>query len=997
MLALLAAGSAAAKQADANTVPQSILTNDREAEILVVGTRASLQSAIARKKNAETTVDSIVADDIASFPDKNIGEALSRVTGVQLTRDFGEGTQVAIRGVEPDLNRVEINGATTLGQTGSGQRGADFRELASELVKSIDVFKGFTADMTEGGVGGTVSIQTRRPLDLRKPIYALTASAQHLDVSGDITPRANLTIGQKSLFGSRLGFIVNLTYDNALTRNDYLRNTSWVRLGDLNGDNRKITSRANFDAITTLAGCNAVATSAPVGQSRADCQQQFYEFIPRIPRYGTWLRDDKRISGVATLQYAVADNFDVYAEYQRNRRDQQLVDYNRSVDVTALARINRGPLNNCATCVIDDEGNLLEFSTAATASANNTGAGTIFSTSKRDFRQILDSDYRTLGFNWDVGRLQLKGFGVKSKGTTTTESQSISLNATIPNIRVSIDPASGIPTFAFPTGSDPENPATYLRPGTPIINGTAPIVLGFQYRPEIVDVTEDQFKIDADFAVGSPFLTTLEFGGQYRQSTSVRYAGGTNFVNSNGQFVPTPYITSNVQIGATNTELAFPTSATNPGQGTSQTFTADKFQRFLNTAYEYTPGPFFPSGDRTGLPDRWLSPNFEQFGSFFDTQYRNLDRVRSVNGIAQTPAHEIIEDIYAAYLKGSFAFEPFGMRVTGNYGVRYVKTIDAATGSNTRRVIRITNPTTGATETATVAVDTISFRNRYQDWLPTFNISAEPMKDVFLRFGYAKVMARPRPTDLVPNINCVFDTTPTGSVDTQNDSCAAGNPDLKPYRADQFDLNIGWYPNRDTLLSAAFFYKDIKSYIITGQRSFNVDVFGDGQLFDVTRPINGQGAKLKGVEISAQTALSFLPAPLDGFGVQGNMTINSASGVGLLNALTLEPLPFPQLSKVAYTLIGYYDKGFLNARAAYTWRDKYLITVTDLSGFPVFRDATGYLDAKVTLRFLQDRLQFFVEGKNLTGQEERATAGSLRLTELAFSGKRFFAGISVRY
>ncbi|WP_245656707.1 TonB-dependent receptor plug domain-containing protein, partial [Sphingomonas asaccharolytica] len=142
----------------AGTSPDSIDKGD----ILVVGTRASLRSAIARKRNAGTVVDSIVADDIASFPDKNVGDSLARVTGVQLSRDFGEGVQVSIRGVEPDLNRVEVNGMSQVSALGT--RGGDFRELATELVKSIDVYKGYTVDLTEGGIGGTVSIELRKPL-----------------------------------------------------------------------------------------------------------------------------------------------------------------------------------------------------------------------------------------------------------------------------------------------------------------------------------------------------------------------------------------------------------------------------------------------------------------------------------------------------------------------------------------------------------------------------------------------------------------------------------------------------------------------------------------------------------------------------------------------------------------------------------------------------------------------------------------------------------------
>jgi iron complex outermembrane receptor protein len=171
---LACAGGASAQSTSSGSTVDKANTID---EVVVVGTRASLQSAMNRKKRNGTISDSIVAEDIGQFPDKNVGEALGRVTGVQLARDFGEGNAVSIRGVEPDLNRVEINGMSTLSTAGNlqvyggGGRSNDFRELAAELVQSIDVFKGFTADMTEGGVGGTVSVTTRKPLDFAKPTF----------------------------------------------------------------------------------------------------------------------------------------------------------------------------------------------------------------------------------------------------------------------------------------------------------------------------------------------------------------------------------------------------------------------------------------------------------------------------------------------------------------------------------------------------------------------------------------------------------------------------------------------------------------------------------------------------------------------------------------------------------------------------------------------------------------------------------------------------------
>ena len=121
VIALLAAHGALAQEAartpanpapastapSASTPPAAISDGETAPAVVhIAGTRRSVASAIDRKLRASTVSDSIVAEDIGQFPDKNVGEALSRVTGVQLSRDFGEGSQISIRGVEPDLNRI---------------------------------------------------------------------------------------------------------------------------------------------------------------------------------------------------------------------------------------------------------------------------------------------------------------------------------------------------------------------------------------------------------------------------------------------------------------------------------------------------------------------------------------------------------------------------------------------------------------------------------------------------------------------------------------------------------------------------------------------------------------------------------------------------------------------------------------------------------------------------------------------------------------------------
>jgi iron complex outermembrane recepter protein len=140
-------------------------------EVMVTGIRGALQQAIDVKRNSNAVVDAISAEDIGKFPDKNLAESLQRVPGVTINRGFtGEGNEVSIRGVNPQLTSVLLNGnyvASTgwFSQT-ANKRSFNMDLLPSELVKKVEVYKSPTAEIDEGGVGGTVIVETRKPLDL---------------------------------------------------------------------------------------------------------------------------------------------------------------------------------------------------------------------------------------------------------------------------------------------------------------------------------------------------------------------------------------------------------------------------------------------------------------------------------------------------------------------------------------------------------------------------------------------------------------------------------------------------------------------------------------------------------------------------------------------------------------------------------------------------------------------------------------------------------------
>src|SRR6185503_18509717 len=136
---------------------------------VVTGIRASLANSQNIKRNADTVVDAITAQDIGALPDRSVTEALQRVPGVAMNRFAGsndpdhfsvEGSGVVIRGLS--FVRSEFNGRDTF-STGPYGQGLNFADVPSELLGSVEVYKNSTADLIEGGLSGTVNMNLRLP------------------------------------------------------------------------------------------------------------------------------------------------------------------------------------------------------------------------------------------------------------------------------------------------------------------------------------------------------------------------------------------------------------------------------------------------------------------------------------------------------------------------------------------------------------------------------------------------------------------------------------------------------------------------------------------------------------------------------------------------------------------------------------------------------------------------------------------------------------------
>ena len=156
-------------------------------QVVVTGFRGSLVQGRELKRLALGAQDVIVAEDIAAFPDLNLAESLQRIPGVTISRDAGEGRQIALRGLGPDFTRTQLNGMEVSASTSSGfdnrgsvsrTRAFDYSIFASELFNRVTVRKAYAADQDEGGVAGTVELRTSKPFDYPGFKAALSAKAR---------------------------------------------------------------------------------------------------------------------------------------------------------------------------------------------------------------------------------------------------------------------------------------------------------------------------------------------------------------------------------------------------------------------------------------------------------------------------------------------------------------------------------------------------------------------------------------------------------------------------------------------------------------------------------------------------------------------------------------------------------------------------------------------------------------------------------------------------
>jgi TonB-dependent receptor len=914
-------------------------------EVVVTGFRASLQSAINVKRNESGVVDVIKAEDIADFPDNNLAESLQRIPGVAITRSAGEGRNITVRGLGPGSTRVRINGIEALASTGGSDAdgGANRNRQFDFNVFASELFNSLAVRKTASASTEEGSLGATVDLQTSRPF---DFKGNTLVVSGQY--------GYNDL---------SEQYD---PRFAILGSTQWAdgKLGALISIaySKRNVREEGYNTVRWGEGpsnggwCSPVgvtpqspANNATTGASAANCfagdarlpnTPQFVQAYQNASNPGSW---HPRIPRYARLDYE-QERLGITGSLQWRPTSRTLVSLDYLYSQYDSFR----------------QENYLEG-----ISFSRGAASPEFGKQFMSVREFQTDDTGTLVYgvfdNTDI-RIESRQDEITTYFSqyTLTASQEIT-----DNIKVSALLGTSKSNFKNPI----QTTITFDR------------------------ANQDGWTYDAR---GDKHLPNIGWG------FDVNDPNAYTFTNANATGTVRP---SEIRLRPQYVVNTFDVAQGDVEWGINDTFTVKagaQWKRYVNDGREYRRAtefaiPAMPAGvtmanistpltdfgkglDGDGVPSGWVVPNFDviagTYGIYSGAGTFELQGITNTN--ARGSWRNIQEASNAYYVQVNFETDILPWTLRGDFGVRHVMTDVSATGY----------------QFAGGAPVPVTVKNDYANTLPAANIVAEVTDDILVRVGAAKVMVRPGLGGLNPG----------GTLNTTgNLTLTAGNPYLKPSRANTYDLSFEWYPEANALYSLGFFYKDFQTGSTTVRLTGPFSSFGfpesllagtgrtanDETFFSTT--VNTEGGKpLKGFEVNIQQPFTFLerfgaPEWTSGFGVLFNYTYvvgeaqfctQTVAG-NCTRFVTNDPTG---VSKNAYNATLYYENDKLSARVSAAYRDKYLFNVPSANAGNLssnnrreYQDAdwvpaTTTIDTSISYN-LTEKLKISFEGLNLTDEE----------------------------
>lgn len=869
-----------------------------DGEIVVTGIRASIQASLNQKKRSDMVSEVITAQDIGKFPDKNVADSLGRLTGVNTVTGssagggFGENQNVSIRGTDPSLNLTLMDGHSVA--TGdwyvtdqqNGGRSFNFSMLPSELVGSLEVYKSAEADIPEGGVGGTINVHSRMPLDFPSGTFSITGQGVYNDLSAKWEPQFSGVASWHNQSGT-FGILAGAFYEKRAFRRDGQEFLGYLAAPNFDGSGKTV-------------------------------------YYPSLIGNAYFTQQRIRKGGNIAVQWKPSDTLEFTATGLYTRMDANNTNVNSMAWITHLVGANSTP--GSAANTLQPGYTTTQGSDGNTYLTGATWGGTAADGSPVDGK-IQDDIFRTAYSSTMVGNLDAKwkptdaltltgevGY-TKGKGATTdTEAWE-----TFWHTGVSFADAGNHANMTFP-----DLPSNTTSPGY-LDN-----FYNYSWGGKIISPDRELYvKADAEYAFDTDWLKSIKIGGRYtnhkRSLNYTAYSWGGNAMFSG---------TDTIGLGTVFSGTSTPGDYSDGVAGAAP----------------------YPLADRDAVLAELAKYGGRVFGFYPPSSFAVKEKT---------------EAVYAMAKLGN------DRNWRGNIGVRAVRTDDDA--------IQYAPDTTDQAEIKTPygGYDQVVTPRKYWDILPSANLTYNFTDKLLLRAAAAKVMSRPGYAQLAGAVS-LNDANHTGT--------AGGNPNLKPYRAWQFNLAAEYYYAPQALLSVNLFDLDIKSYITskTFTATYYDVILKQNVPFQLNGPVNGGGGTNKGVEVSWQQPLKW------GFGLIANYTYSDAKKKK--SAVTSDD-GFSRVidgnSKHTYNITGYFENSLVTARLAYSFRSKFRVGVDRTT--PKWQADYGQLDGSV-LFHLTPHIALSFDAQNILNHKLYYYVSDPRIPYAIYNnGRTVYAGARVTF
>jgi TonB-dependent receptor len=979
--------------------------------VVVTGFRESLEKALDMKRAALDSSDSIMAEDIAKFPDLNVSESLQRIPGVAISRESGEGREITVRGLGAQFTRVLINGIEAVATVGSQDvstanpgsgaggtnrgRGFDFNVFASDLFNQLTVHKSNSASLEEGSLGATVDLRTAHPFDHEGFLFTASGQAGYQTLAGSVNPRVAALVSD-TFAGGKFGVLFSGAYATSNTLEEGTSSVRWMSELSNSVYNPAVGITASTNDFGVVSGTTCPSTVTKASPGPAVCVAAESAFRPRFPRYDIITVHSKRLGLTGSVQWQPDEDTlftldGMYADFAQVRNEEYLEANAFSVGGTGTnatyatgspattyhvsslgvrtIKLLSYNLASATGLTADINGTMIPTTTMIEAKATNVGL--------RAEHRLDHLDTRFMQATLDGSHSFSEAFKVH---TLLGWSESHHRNPVQTTLAMDLGCSGTGATAVYTCGgagttADPYE-YDYSQGNMPMLH-VGEISSGASWF--LSNVRERQ-----EFAYNSYRSAALDF--TYKPISEITLTGGLDYRN----------------FGFGTLETRRSTGGSGELSTIPDAIRAVPLSSYLQTAT--LRGIDAPAGSTT----TWQVPDLGAAASAISLWDATVFPLNSAAGYSNTG--KVRENDYGGWLQGAWDTDLLGMGFKGDVGVRYILTEMQSLGYSL----------VGSTITPQYG------HHVYHDILPALNAVLSPVDDFLIRFNASYALTRPGLTGMMP----------TGSVSVSGSNATAnvGNPAIPPMRSKNLDLSFEWYYGKGSLISVAGFWKHLDNFIqnvqTTGIWSANpwgwgAEAFvgacggtgtnwssitaaycqaqgGANTTWTFTYARSVKGAPLYGTEINWQQQLDFLPHPFDSMGllanftyVQAQQTYYNSTGALLMTA------DLQNLSRTSYNGTVYYDDTVFQARLTGSFRSHYLIDpniATNYNNYGIYVKATLNIDASASYK-LDDNFMFTFDALNLTNQASNIYADRFAQRAYQFhkTGQVFYVGVKYTY